>query len=240
MSIQAVLFDLDGTLLPMEQDAFVKAYFGLLARHLAPLGYQPEAVVSSIWAGTAAMVKNDGTKTNEEAFWQVFALQNGEKSLEHKAYLDEFYLEKFDGAQQACGYHPEAAKAVRAIREMGLRTILATNPIFPAAATRRRMAWAGLSSEDFELYTTYENSHSCKPNLSYYREILKTTGLSAEDCLMVGNDVGEDMVASELGMKVFLLTDCLINQKGIDISIYPNGSFAQLMEYVTALSEGCI
>ena len=52
---------------------------------------------------------------------------------------------------------------------------------------------------------------------------------------MVGNDVGEDMIAGILGMKVFLLTDCLINQAGADISVYPNGSFPELLHYIRSL-----
>ena len=42
MSIKMILFDLDGTLLPMDQNHFVKTYFGALAKKLAPLGYDPE------------------------------------------------------------------------------------------------------------------------------------------------------------------------------------------------------
>ena len=56
--------------------------------------------------------------------------------------------------------------------------------------------------------------------------------MSPEECLMVGNDVDDDMVASELGMKVFLLTDCLINKNGLDVNAYPNGSFDQLKDYI--------
>jgi FMN phosphatase YigB (HAD superfamily) len=60
-------------------------------------------------------------------------------------------------------------------------------------------------------------------------------GVSPEECLMVGNDVNEDMIAETLGMKVFLLKDCIINKDNKDISIYPNGSFGELMEYVKSL-----
>ena len=45
MGIKAVLFDLDGTLLPMEQSAFTKAYFGGLAKRLAPIGYEPQRLI---------------------------------------------------------------------------------------------------------------------------------------------------------------------------------------------------
>ena len=57
-------------------------------------------------------------------------------------------------------------------------------------------------------------------------------GLSAEECAMVGNDVDEDMVAEELGMQVFLITDCLLNRHGKDISAYNRGGFADLIEFL--------
>ena len=36
MSIKAILFDLDGTLLPMDQNVFTKDYFGRLAAWMGP------------------------------------------------------------------------------------------------------------------------------------------------------------------------------------------------------------
>lgn len=113
--------------------------------------------------------------------------------------------------------------------------ILATNPIFPAIATESRIRWAGLAPENFELYTTYENSRFCKPNPDYYRDILARCGLQPSECIMVGNDVGDDMVAKELGMQVFLLTDCLINPKNTDVSVYPHGSFQELKAFLLSL-----
>ena len=97
------------------------------------------------------------------------------------------------------------------------------------------MRWAGLNPEDFDLITTYENSRHCKPNPDYYRDILATLNLNPENCVMVGNDVQEDMVAETLGMKVFLLTDNLINRTGEDISRYPHGSFCELMSFIQEL-----
>ena len=73
MNIKMVLFDLDGTLLPMDQDAFTEGYFRLLAQKMEPHGYDAKQLVNAIWAGTAAMVKNDGSRSNEEAFWEKFA-----------------------------------------------------------------------------------------------------------------------------------------------------------------------
>lgn len=235
MSITTVLFDLDGTLLPMDQDVFVKDYFGRIAAKLAPQGYDPKKLVDTIWRGTGAMVKNDGSKTNEEAFWKLAVSVYGDKIVLDKHFFDEFYETEFDKIKAVCGFHPAASEIVHSLKEKEYRVALATNPIFPARATQWRIQWAGLKPEDFELYTTYENSRYCKPNLDYYRDILKQLNVSPEECLMVGNDVGEDMIAEQLGMKVFLLTDCMINKAGADISVYPHGGFDALLRYLEAL-----
>ena len=64
---------------------------------------------------------------------------------------------------------------------------------------------------------------------------METLGVKAEECLMVGNDVREDMVAQELGMQVFLLTDCLINRDDKDITAYPHGGFDELFSFIKNL-----
>lgn len=235
MSLKAVLFDLDGTLLPMDQDVFVKAYFGGISKKLAPHGYDPKELIGAIWQGTVAMIKNNGEKTNEQVFWNTFKSIYGEECLKNIPHFDKFYEENFDDVKSVCGFNPKSAETVRALKSKGIRVILATNPIFPRIATEKRIRWAGLEPENFELFTSYENINCSKPNPKYYEEILSRTGLSAEDCLMVGNDVGDDMVAADLGMKVFLLTDCLINKEDKDITAYPNGDFDALNRYINTI-----
>lgn len=236
--IKMVLFDLDGTLLPMDMKDFTEGYFKLLAAKAAPYGYKTDSMVNAIWGGVVAMVKNDGTCKNEDAFWKYFASVYGEeKAIKDRPLFDEFYANEFQEAKKFCGYNPTVAETVRWIKEQGFRIALATNPLFPSIATKTRIRWTGLEPEEFEFFTTYEDSNFCKPNLDYYFEVLKKTGLRAEDCLMVGNDVNEDMVAEKLGMKVFLLTDCLINKEDKDISQYPHGSFKELKKYINKLME---
>lgn len=234
--ITTVLFDLDGTLLPMDQDEFTRYYFKLLAAKLAPRGYEPKALIDGIWAGTAAMVKNDGQCTNEEAFWNCFAAIFGEQVRADEPVFAAFYANEFSGAKAACGFDARAAEIVRGLKERGYRVALATNPIFPAVATENRIRWAGLAPEDFALYTTYENAHYCKPNPDYYREILDKLGVRPQECLMVGNDAREDLAAREAGIEVFLLTPCLINRDGVDIELLPHGDFDALKEYLGKLN----
>lgn len=235
MEIKAVLFDLDGTLLPMDQDVFVKTYFKGLAKKLAPRGYEPESLIKAVWGGTGAMMKNDGSKTNEQVFWDFFSGIYGQKALGDMPYFEEFYKTDFQNVKEVCGFNPLAAQTVRRLKEREIKVALATNPIFPAIATESRMKWVGLSPDDFEVYTTYENICYSKPSLEYFRQVADSIGVEPENCLMVGNDVDDDMPAQKLGMKVFLLTDNLINKSGADISIFPNGNFEALNNYIDEL-----
>lgn len=229
MDINTILFDLDGTLLPMDQEKFVNVYFKMLAAKLVPYGYEPQQLINAILAGIEAMIKNDGSQLNEDAFWKRFVDIYGDKVLADKPVFEDFYKNEFQDARSFCGFNPKAAETVRSLKDKGYRVVLATNPLFPSIATESRIRWAGLEPSEFDLYTTYENTPYCKPNLDYYRDILKRIDCRPEECLMVGNDMGEDMVVEALGMQAFLLTDCLINTQKKDITAYPHGSFEQLL-----------
>lgn len=233
--IKVILFDLDGTLLPMDQDIFAKAYFKGLAEKAYPYGYDTEDLIGTVWQGTAAMIANDGRDTNKNIFWNVFTAKYGQKALEDVPVFDEFYEKEFERVKDYCGFNPQVKDCIKAIKAMGYRIVLATNPIFPQTATQSRIRWAGLSPEDFEFYTTYENSIHCKPNPEYYRDVVEKLGVDFEECLMVGNDVDEDMIAGTLGMKVFLIIDCMINKNNKDINVYPNGNFEDLISYIRSL-----
>ena len=235
MAIKYILFDLDGTLLPMDQELFVGAYVKGLAGKMAPYGYEPKKLGEALWAGTGAMMKTDGIFRNDELFWKVFFGIVGEFNDAEMAAVGDFYANEFQQIRDVCGFSEEAATVISEIKQLGYHVVLATNPLFPRAATESRVRWAGLKPTDFELITVYDNSYYCKPNPAYYEEILRTIGAEPSECVMVGNDVKEDMIAETLGMQVFLLTDCLINSENRDISKYPQGSFSELMEFIRTL-----
>lgn len=229
--MKTVFYDLDGTLLPMDMDEFMRAYFGNLARKLIPYGYTKEQLFTSIMAGTECMVRNDGSMTNEEAFWKYFCKAVNCTEADKEKFTD-FYNNEFDNVKSSCGFNPFVPEMIAEVKKLGIKQVLATNPIFPEIATRKRIQWAGLSPEDFDCFTTYENCHYAKPNLGYYEELLKKTGTDPKECIMVGNDVDEDMVAAKLGMKVFLVTDYMLNKHNKDINEFPHGDFHAALEFI--------
>ena len=235
MSLRYILFDLDGTLLPMNQDHFIDTYIGALSAYMEPHGFETKQFIETVWRGTSAMFKNDGSHTNEEVFWKAFLSAYGPDACRYQPILDTFYHTHFPIVQSACGYDPKSAETVKKLKNMGFELVLATQPIFPAIATEARMKWAGLDQNDFILYTTYENSSFSKPNPAYYQEVLDKIGAAPSQCLMVGNDATEDLVAKTLGIKVFLLTNCLINKEHKDLSGYPQGDLDALLHYIQSM-----
>lgn len=232
MKKKAILFDLDGTLLPMDQDAFVKVYFEELSRAVCPLGYEKRQLVDGIWKGTGAMIQNDGRASNEDVFWKAFAALLGDGVLDLKDRFESFYQNEFHRARQETRQNPRAREAVRLARARADLVILATNPLFPACGVKTRLSWVGLDLADFDLVTTYENSTYCKPNPMYFAEILQKVGVSPHDCLMIGNDVAEDMAAcKELGIETYLVTDCLLDH-GLAVDQLKRGTFSELVAYL--------
>lgn len=233
--ITTVLFDLDGTLLPMDIDTFTNAYFAELAKKAAGYGYTDEkALVAAVWKGTKAMVQNDGSVPNSERFWTVFAGEMGEDALGLRPHFDAFYANEFDRVKTSVGENPLAHKVVDTLKRRGYEVVLATNPIFPLVGVQTRLAWLGLSAEDFSLVTSYENCTFCKPNPEYYHEILNKIGKAPEECLMVGNDTAEDLAAMTVGLDCCLITDCMIHRGG-DLPPVKQASF---QEFAALIEQG--
>jgi len=226
--MNTVLFDLDGTLLPMNADLFTEAYCGALAKKLVPYGLEPKAMIAALWKGTEAMIANDGSVSNESCFWKVFEEELSITKEYLEAVMAEFYENDFVLLEAFVERTENAAKCISVLKEKGYRLIIATNPLFPKQATRHRIHFAGLDENDFDLYTTFEDSHYCKPNPKFFKEIMEKLNLNPEDCIMVGNDVQEDGVATKVGISCYIITDCLINRAEGEIP-FKTGTFDDFM-----------
>jgi len=207
--LQAVLFDLDGTLLPMDHKVFLSEYLKELFLLVQPV-IEPAVFKRAFMASTSAMATNNSPDlTNEEVFWRDFQVQLGDQLPVVRPLLEEFYNERFPQLAYVASPCPEARILVKAAMQHDLRIVLATNPLFPRTAILSRMSWAGVHDLPWDLITSYEVMHFCKPHLEYYREIVAQLGVRPEECLMVGNDVDQDLIAGSLGMKIYMVTDCL-------------------------------
>jgi FMN phosphatase YigB (HAD superfamily) len=209
--IDTVLFDLDGTLLPLKMDQFMQIYFGEMGKYFADL-IEPQQLTKKIWAATERMVTSTDSRTNETVFMESFgSLIDGDLAVYQKRFND-YYDVGFLKTRDATEANPALVAAVNSLKGKGYDLIVATNPLFPRKAIDHRIRWAGFEPGDFSYITSYERNHFCKPQPHFYHEVLRETGKLPEQCLMVGNDAQEDLVAAETGIQTFLITDYLIDR----------------------------
>lgn len=67
------------------------------------------------------MVKNNGSRTNEQAFWEKFSAINGaDRARTDQPLFEEFYANDFSAAWESCGFNAAA-------RETGMEVFLLTD-----------------------------------------------------------------------------------------------------------------
>ncbi|OLS02381.1 HAD family hydrolase [Tissierella creatinophila] len=233
--INTIMFDLDGTLLPMDTELFTKKYFKELSIKLKDY-FTPEEVFKHMWSSTKYMMKNmELDKTNRDSFFEDFY-----KNVDHKAEVlnpifDEFYERDFNKIKDVSEKNDNMIKSVNILKEKGYDLVVATNPLFPISAVLNRIDWAGLNGEDFIFITNFEDMHFCKPNLDFYREILHNIDKNPENCLMVGNDVKEDMIVNEIGVSTYLIDDYIIGDIQEDKNIDYKGNYKDFYRFAKEL-----
>jgi len=233
--IRTILFDLDGTLLPIDTDAFAREYMralGEYAGHLIP----SDVLVRQVWAATMEMIRNtDPALTNARVFADAFFRAVGLAEEALMPVFEAFYRERFPALRSACSGLPGIARSVlETALDRGYEIVLATNPLFPRVAIEERMRWIEVDDLPWRLITVYEEMHACKPQLQYYQEVLERIGRRPEECLMVGNDVQEDGAASRLGIDVFFVTDYLIDREGVALPPERSGTLAAFRDRLAA------
>jgi len=231
---KAILFDLDGTLLPMDAEQFLKEYLELLSLYASRFMGQ-DIFIPKLMNSTYQMISNlDADKTNKEVFVQAFFADSDLDPQLIMSQFDEFYETQFPKLASSFPPDPVVPKVIEKALEKHIG-VVATNPIFPIIAIEERLKWAGIKEQPFSLITSYENMHFCKPQIHYYLEILEKIGVEAKECLMVGNDIEEDLIAKVVGMDTFLVDTHMINRQNSSYETDYQGSMEDLLNLLMEL-----
>jgi FMN phosphatase YigB (HAD superfamily) len=230
--MKAVLFDLDGTILPIDTEEFVKDYLQLLSSKMTDL-FAPEILIKKLLFATGEMMTNLENRTNEAVFIETFFTDMPDTDIDKiMGRFDEFYINDFPVLGRNVRQNPLAKGIFDHLQAKGIIIIIATNPVFPLIAIQERLKWIDADSYKFDLITSYEIMKACKPHLEYYSQVMSIVGVDPKDCLMVGNDIQEDLVAARLGMTTYLVEDYLIDNQEYHIEPSYKGSFIELHNYI--------
>lgn len=229
--IKTVLFDLDGTLLPVDMDKFLSIYFDEMGKHFAE-HIEPKILTKSVWEATGNLINNTENRTNAEVFWETFKKMTGDHPELNEETFIPFYQGGYQKTKQATATSDSMQKAVSILRDKGFQIVVATNPLFPERAVHDRIRWAGFDPTDFCYISTLENNSHCKPHAAYYEEIVEHLSLDPNSCMMVGNDAEEDMAAKKIGMTTFLVTDYLIKHGSDLVEADYMGSAEEFLQFV--------
>ncbi len=231
-----IMTDLDCTLLPMNQDEYIKIYVNEIAKLFYERGYDGKAVATATMKASYMMAKNDGSRTNAEVFEEAFTALVGEKGKELIEIFPEVYGDRYNCIKVVTKPNPFAKEIVQLMREKAQFVVVATQPMFPLEAVEKRLSWTGLSPSLFDDVTVYDKSTFCKPSTGYYKEIMDKFGATPENTVMFGNDVNEDILpCKSLGIDTFLLLDGLINIQNHDISDIRQGDYLDMIAYLKSL-----
>ena len=234
--INTILFDLDGTLLPMNLEKFMTLHFKFLGKNLEDT-IDPSKITDIMMECTTVMVKNTEPILNQEVFMNRFRELVDSDGVDYLAKFHTFYDNEFQEVQNSTWQNQDILNSVKLLKEKGYNVVLATNPLFPMRANHHRIRWAGLNPDDFSYISSFENNCYCKPNLEYYEEVLSTINKQPRECMMVGNDAYEDMISGKLGLKTYLITDCLINRHNVQIKADQVGGYTDFYKYVKSLKN---
>jgi len=230
--IQAVLFDLDGTLLQVEMSAFIPRYVAGLAGCFDDL-IVPKKFNRAFLNGIRELfVGSTAGDTNEERLLAVLQNDLAITREEFRLRLARFRDEGADDLADLVSGIPEAKKVVELCRSRGLKLVLATNPVFPMFMIDARKRWSGLDETSFDHVSSFENSRYCKPRQAYFEEVAEAIGVAAEQCLMVGNDSNHDLAATSAGMTTYLVDTYLVERPGRRWPSDYRGNHSELLTFL--------
>lgn len=238
ITIKAIFFDLDGTLLNLSDDQFEKVYAPEAYKHFSDLFTFPD-FMKNLFYSTEKMLKHDDLSNPvSDTFFKYFAPAAGLSQDAAMARFLAFYESNFDVLQTVSLPFPHGPQLINNIKALHIPMIIATQPVFYSLATEKRIRWAGLNPNDFLFVTHGTNSYSCKPSLSYFQNLLKISGVQPHEALMVGNDYLFDMAAGQLGIHTWL-TDTHRNHSEYKDRFVPEfqGSLLELQSFLNQITH---
>lgn len=232
--MNTIIFDLDGTLLPMDFKHFMELYFYELGNHFKA-HINPHLLAKYIMSATGKMVEDNSDLTNESVFMTKFETYVNSHLEMYKTMFSEFYDTSFEKVRASTNQSQVMMNSVMLLKEKGYELVIATNPLFPLKANLHRVRWAGLNIDDFSYITSFEDNTKAKPNPAFFSEVLERINKQPKECLVVGNDAVEDLSAQVIGLKTYLIDDYILNEEKMTYNPDYRGSMTTFYDFCNNL-----
>lgn len=202
--IKHLLVDLDGTLLgnrnlPLSFD-FVRQALTTLKQYR---GWR-KAATTLLEIRRELALANPVKATNDVRVVELFAKRMDLSLDESRKILRESVSIIFPGLKKHFYPIPGSKDFLDWAKDRYPLT-LATNPVWPVEIAELRVRWAGIDPSIFTQITHVTRMHACKPHPAYFEEILEQQQLSAEECLLIGDELKMDLPATQVGIRVFIV-----------------------------------
>ncbi len=234
--IKYLLLDLDGTLIQFDIDVFIQEYLRFIQKqfsHFSFVKFVPEWILD----GTEVMLNSIKTMTNKDKFLYYFQNRSGLSESEIWEIFLHFYNTDYNQLKEITQPIEGARSFLETAVSHNFTLVLATQPIFPEIAIKKRLSWAGLEHIPFQFITHIENMTASKPYKAYFDQILDKLGVQGDKCLMIGNDVDMDMAAKKSGIhSYYLQTNSIESQINIENADY-SGDFIKLADILGLLTN---
>ncbi|AFQ44629.1 HAD family hydrolase [Desulfosporosinus meridiei] len=206
--IQAILFDIEGTLTNLDMAKFMQNYLGILAPRFSHI-ISPDKFTKQLIKSMENVQKEPKhEQTVMQAFFEDFSKATGQSVQTIKQIFDRFYTADFPALRCLVQPNAQGVKVVAKSIQEGFLTAIVSDPLIPLVAIREQISWTGLNPEQFKVIASLDDFHYTKPQLEFFNEIAEKLGVRPEGCLLVSTH-NKDLICQELGMQVFLVEKAL-------------------------------
>ncbi|MCT4632428.1 MAG: HAD family hydrolase [Firmicutes bacterium] len=232
--INTIFFDIDGTLLTIDKLSFHKEYSKRLCMYFSDM-CSIDTMSGILKIGTMNMIKNDGSRSNKEAFTEHLRDIVGNDTDKYLERFDTFYMNEFNKLSIFGKEKVHMKESIEILKEKGYKLAIASNPMLPLEAMKHRVRWSGIDPANFDFISSFEDNNSTKASPLFYKEMISFMGKASAECLMVGDDIKEDMIASKVGVKTFLINEKDLSNSKTDVTIDYIGSTDKFLDFVKNL-----
>lgn len=200
------MIDLDGTLINLDWRKNMRYYYKKVMKILPDMGAKVSYLYSVRLAAKKMMSDDTDDLLNIEKYFKYITRYTKLPDEKNREIYFKFYNESFAGFQEDVKDVEGAHQLISLCKSMGMKIVLATNPVFPLQAVKERLSWGKFNPEDFDLITHIQNFTHCKPSPKYFMDILSKFGTKPDNAFMVGDDYYYDIKpCKKLGIRTWWL-----------------------------------